>query len=559
MSEPISNKPKAEAWSTSFNASAASEARQKRRRILISLAFLCAIVVLSLAWYQTGLGFYQDDWKFLAYLHNSRDQSLSGLFHSLNLDRNIRARPVQAGTLVLLYKLFHLSPIGYHIFNAVVLVAIALLLFLLLLELDQSVLLSGSIAALYILLPNYSTDRFWVAAFQTNVSIAFYLLSFYADLKSLRRSRLWKVVSLTSVALSIFAYEVTIPLFAVNLAAVLWKGRASRKARWMASLTAIAVVLCVIGKAFITERPVLMPHSWLHHLSWLCQRAFFVNFVQYGLALPHVVFKILHNHLHLGALIVSILTGLLVASFLVFLAWKSSGPISRTKWKNLMGGGLVVFTLGYAIFLITVQIGFSKTGDTNRTAIAAALGVAVCYVGIIGWVSSFFGRSHKYVFCALLATLCTAETLINNAIAYYWTTGYKKELAVQRSIFRSFPSLHPEKTLIVDGVCAYYGPAIVLIARLDVSGVLQLHYRHPRLAGDVISPRIRVSKGGLVTSIWDAKHFYPYSPNLLIYNVQLQRKFVMRNPGALEEYFSTYRPETNLNCPGYPGQGVAPF
>lgn len=534
--------------------------RRHRREILIAAVFLCSIVVLSLISYQARLGFYSDDWLFLSYMHNAPDQSVSGVFHALNQNQNIRVRPVQSGTLVLLYKLFHLSPLGYHIFNAAVLVCMALLLFFLLLELGQSVLLSAAIASLYILLPNYSTDRFWIAAFQADVSIAFYLLSFYSDLKSLRHSWPWKAVSLLSAALSVFAYEVAIPLFAINIGAVLWKGRFSRKARWTAFLTAAILAVCSVAKALINRRAVVLPHPYLHYVLWVYAHAVFVHFFRLGLALPHVVLQIIRHHLHPGALIASLITGLLVALLLVYLIRRSSEPLSQIGWKKVIGSGLVVFILGYAIFLTTNQVGFSTTGGANRIAIAAALGVAVCFAGVIGWFSSLFRvRLGKVVFCILFTALCAAETLVTNSIAYYWTRDYQKELAVQTSIFDSLPPLRPGTTLIEDGVCPFYGPAIILEAYWDASGIVRLHYHDQKLLGDVISPRIQVKNNGLLTSIYNTNHFYPYSPNLLLYNVQLHKRFVIRDRKVLQTYLSTYRAETNLNCPGVPGKGIPIF
>lgn len=538
----------------------AATEKRNRREILIASVFLCSIAVLSLISYQARLGFYSDDWLFLAYMHNSPDQSVSGVFHALNQNQNIRVRPVQSGTLVLLYKSFHLSPLGYHIFNAVVLVVMALLLFFLLLELEQSVLLAAAIASLYILLPNYSTDRFWIAAFQANVSIAFYLLSFYSDLKSLRHSWLWKAVSLLSAALSVFAYEVAIPLFAINIGAVLWKGRGTHKARWTASLTAAVLALCFVAKVLINRRAVVLPHPYLHYVLWLYAHAVFVHFFQLGLALPHVVLQITHHHLHPGALIASLITGLVVAVLLVYLIRRSSEPLSQIGWRKVIGSGLVVFILGYTIFLTTNQVGFSTTGGANRIAIAAALGVAACFVGAIGWFSSLFQvKFGKLVFCILFATLCAAETLVTNSIAYYWAKDYQKELIVQNSIFDSLPSLRAGTTLIADGVCPYYGPAAILEAYWDASGIVQLHYHDPKLLGDVISPRIQIEDNGLLTSIYDTKHFYPYSPNLLLYNVHLHKSFAIRDRKALETYLRTYRAETNLNCPGIPGKGIPVF
>ena len=147
--------------------------------------FLAAIVLFSAVTYLGDLGFYSDDWAFLASYSLAEDQSLLGLFQS-NYTPEVWMRPLQILYQATLYWLFGPHPLGYHMFNTGVLALGAVLFYLLLRELGRPRLVSLAIPALYVLLPHYSTDRFWYAAFPTTLSMALYFWLFW-DFSGWRR------------------------------------------------------------------------------------------------------------------------------------------------------------------------------------------------------------------------------------------------------------------------------------------------------------------------------------------------------------------------------------
>ena len=90
-----------------------------RRPAFQDCSLLALVTALSAAFYVSRLGFYSDDWNFLWIFWFSADQSLTGLMHAFfAADPNTRARPLQALYDALLYKLFGLNPVGFHIVNA---------------------------------------------------------------------------------------------------------------------------------------------------------------------------------------------------------------------------------------------------------------------------------------------------------------------------------------------------------------------------------------------------------------------------------------------------------
>ena len=127
--------------------------------------FLGGIVLLSLILYLPGLGFYSDDWHFLGVLGTSADRSLAGLYAAVH-EPGAAMRPVQLAYLAALYRTFGLSPLGYHLANAAVLLCSTVLLYLVARELQKSRAIALAVAVVYALLPHYSTARFWIAAYQ---------------------------------------------------------------------------------------------------------------------------------------------------------------------------------------------------------------------------------------------------------------------------------------------------------------------------------------------------------------------------------------------------------
>lgn len=188
-------------------------------------AFLIAgLVVVSSLPYIGGLGFYSDDWSFLAYLVHFHDEGAVGVLRMLGSEPG-RTRPVQVLEFAALYLAFGLRPLGHHLVNLAVLAAAGVAFHTVLRRLGAPRPLALAIPALFVLLPHYSTDRFWWAAFQANLSMFFYFTSLYADLRFVEddgrpRRAAWKLFAILTLVASVLAYEVVVPLFVLNIALV---------------------------------------------------------------------------------------------------------------------------------------------------------------------------------------------------------------------------------------------------------------------------------------------------------------------------------------------------
>jgi hypothetical protein len=244
---------------------------------------IAVVAVLVHSTFISGIGFYSDDWAMLSSFHFSSDQSLTGLVRAVW--KHCDNRPVQAIYYAVLYALFGMNPLGYHVANLLVWLAIALLLHLALLRLRVPRWAAVAAAALYLTLPTASTPRFWFAAFAGPLSVALYLASLNLDLWSVGsfaatgaraatphhnaalgglyapttgRLVVGRITALIALVASTLTYEVAMPLFFLNpLLARLREGRRWTMARWVMFLGANAGALMAVAVYKVTYSPRL--------------------------------------------------------------------------------------------------------------------------------------------------------------------------------------------------------------------------------------------------------------------------------------------------------------
>ena len=541
--------------------------------------FVFLIVVGSAAPYLGGLGFYGDDWVFLADMIGSREPTIRAAFEALYRD-DMRMRPVQILVLAVLFRLFKLEPLGYHVVNTTLLGAGAVLCYLVCRELGIWRHLALAVALVFGLLPHYSTDRFWVATIQVTLSMTLYLLSFYADLRATRSTSTgstgWRGLALATMITSVLAYEVVLPFFLLNpvLAAV----QARRAVRVGGSPVPTAVRLpALLATTALVLLPVLL---WkleaaaprLASLTFgekvtsfgrLIWGSVAVSYGDYGIRLPLVVVQILRDH---PSVAVSV-TALAMVSIVFLYVWgvmREAGHQGRSPAAAavaLVGAGFGIFFLGHVVFFYTQNADYSPTGISNRVAIAATLGIALGWVGALVAIVAPITRERlrSAALAGGVAAAAGVSVLIVDTIGIFWVEAYRQEQHVLHEIRRAFPHLPPETTLILDGICPYVGPATVFDASWDLAGALRIMYGDNTIRADVVTPNLRVEETGLKVSAYGVVTEYPYH-RLLLYHAGLRRHFALDDGHAARRYFQTHNPTQGSYCPsGREGHGVRIF
>ena len=116
--------------------------RQHLRSACIDCLFLTGLIGLSCSPYITGLGFYSDDWAFLkSFSQFSCHVILESMLSHIHLRHHAEViRPGQILYMSILYKLFGLEPLGYHVVNTTVLAVASVLFYLVLRQLGGTAL-----------------------------------------------------------------------------------------------------------------------------------------------------------------------------------------------------------------------------------------------------------------------------------------------------------------------------------------------------------------------------------------------------------------------------------
>ncbi len=550
--------------------------------------FVAAIMAVSIVPYIARLGFYGDDWLFLKYLATVPHQTFGGFWGALWDNVPIlRQRPVQMVALIGLYQAFGASPLPYHLVNGVVLTLAVVFLFLALRVLGLPRLVALGIALVYGLLPQYSTDRFWIASWMAVQSQAAWSLALFAGLMAVRRpgSRravAWGLLAVAALLVSLLAYELVLPLCLLSLGLIWWRGRRAGLApAWLGALLAsqgAAIALVIAFKARVTIRASvggtldLLPTILRQLVKWdygpydvglNARKAVEIGYGDLGVALPRTAWGLADRYPTGGIIVGTLGLGLMVASYLGRARHEEGGgadhwPEART-WLALVLGGVITFGLGYSIFLTNTQIQFGVAGIANRTAIAATLGIAASLVGGIGWLCRVLPmRWRARIFTGSVTALCCCGFLVCSTLGAFWGQAAQQQAAILAAVERQYPTFPPSAVLLLDGACPYVGPAQVFESAWDLAGALSVEYRDPTVRADIVTPRLTVEPTHVTTVIYGAiKKEYPYGDGLLVYDYGRNATTTLGDYATAQRYFQRVNPDRSGGCPpGIEGLGV---
>jgi hypothetical protein len=433
-------------------------------------------------------------------------------------------------------------------------------------------------AAFYALLPHYSTDRFWMAAMQAPVSIVLYLISLLSGLRaaasaSVRSRIIWACAAVTALVAALLCYEVVMPLTLLSL--FLWVRQAAayrqRRPAVLVLASCAALLLIALYKASVTAR-IRHPEGWLAYAALMFFRAItpyyrpvvggfslhwsiFTNYFRNGLLLPWNAWKLASTsppgYLGTSTLAAAVAGALLFWYVRRMLTRSGEHMVERREAGRLLLTGVMIFFLGYAIFLTNANIHITPTGIGNRTAIAAALGVSLSFAAGAMLIASVLPvRWRALVYSSLVALMGAGGCFIVNQLGNYWAEAYQQEIAVIRASAAASPGGPAGKVVLLDGVCLYLGPAPVFESAWDFPNALALHFNVPgTLSGNVVSPGLAITPRAFVLSHYGTEYRYPYGPELVIYNAARGAVYPIPDFQAASHYFETINPDRTNACP----------
>jgi hypothetical protein len=541
--------------------------------------FLIVVAILSLSNYISGLGFYDDDWAILSLMSLSSDQSFTGVFTAVNSSWDNEIRPIQFFGYASSYKLFGLNPLGYHLLNGIFFSTGLVLLYLILVALRQPRVLALSISVLFMLLPNYSTDRFWMAAHATNISMCLTFLGIYAHLRALRSGKGgfwgWEPFAILCIIASGLTYEVFLPLVLATAAFLFVSelaidgtltigGRTIAKAALRQGAIVLAVAIVVFVKVLWAPRAALLTASVVGkdgisgYIVWVSHyivKAFVYSYGYHLLELPCTAWRALRNYADSTAVIIASCIGIVIFVRL-YTSWdrpSADAVSSRAKMLIYVGCGIVLFIAGYSL----APIPPAKNGINNRAAIAGTLGVAVSIVGLLGMLISLAGGGwRKALFSAVVGFMGMGGALTINVLANFWVQSYRLQKELLADIHSHNPAIPAGSTLIMDGVCPYNGPAPVFEAPWDLSAALSILYGHAGIQANIVTRWLRVEPNGLIIPSANGPAVYPFR-QLFVYHFGHKVSYALPDAPAAQSYFDNLSTDRASRCPtDFYGNGV---
>jgi hypothetical protein len=548
------------------------------QRAVHDCLFLILIAFLSLSNYITGLGFYSDDWGLLSSMSLSPDQSLTGVFAAVNSSQDNEIRPVQFFAYALGYTLFGFDPLGYHLFNGIFFSTGLVLLYLILIALRQPRAFSLAIPVLYMLLPTYSTDRFWIAAHATNISMCLTFLGIYAHLQALRRRKGefwgWEAFAILCVIASGLTYEVFLPLVLATTAFLFaselvtdWPltvgGPTIAKAALRQGAIVLAVASIIFVKALWAPRAAyyvaLLDRNgiadYFVYISHFTVKAFVYSYGYHLLELPSTAWHVLRNYSDSTMVITASFIGVVIFVRL-YTSWdrpSAAFMTSRAKMLMCLGCGIILFIAGYSL----VPINPAKDGINNRAAIAGTLGVAVSVVGLLCMlVSLASGVWRRALFSAVVGFVGMSGALAIDALAKFWVQSYRLQNEFLSDIRSRIPEIPAGTTLILDGICPYSGPAPVFEAWWDLANALSISYGHGGIKANIVTRWLRVEPNGLIIPSCCGPITYPFG-QLFVYHFGHKASYALPDAPAAQSYFDNISTDRASRCPAdFYGNGV---
>ena len=538
------------------------------------VAFLALVSTLPALFYVNSLGFYLDDYYELEVMSNSHDQSVWGLFSALlSGDPKSHLRPLEYFGLALLYRLFGTNPLGYHIVLVLLVPLCTIAVYVVLGKLGQPRFLALGAPILFAAAPHYSSDRFWVVAYSPTFTLALYLVSLYCGRRAVevhgRAAVGWISGAVVAMLVSVFTYEIALPLFVLS-ALFFWylgwrSGRARPSVLAVTFASALVVVIAVkIGLALWvgTETSYSIggyQGGLAHQTAYVLSGAMKVNFGTYGIGLPYVLWWIVGHRfswsVFAAALLVAGMTFVYLARAVPRLDVEPRRRGMRWPlWIELSIAGLLLIGVGYAQFVVTGEIYFTSAGIDNRVNIVAAVGVAVLVVGLLLRGSGVVRREwQRIAFSVAIATLAGAGVFVTNTLASYWGSAHSRQQEVLHRLQAALPPQPTRTTVLLDGICPEIGPGIIFLGHYDLAGALRTIYRDTTIAAGVMTDDVSAGPAAfIIRTTWlgaTDTHGYPYQ-RLLVYDWKRGALTPLPHARAARRYLA----ETpRLSCPARRG------
>ncbi|MBZ0187578.1 MAG: hypothetical protein K8F91_15125, partial [Candidatus Obscuribacterales bacterium] len=466
------------------------KAQSRLLRVGRPVAVLCALWAIELfcfypGWRETGL--YLDDWDYQWELLVGPQNFFASFQHLLKIDPRFVNRPIEGLTYVATFQAFGQNACAHHVFNAILEVASAFLLYLCFLLLTRRPLVSLCSAAVFLLYPSHNSTHYWVGTFCVTLSLLFYLGSLLCDIKGVwAANKWWHLGSAFLFTLMLLNYELFIPLGALNVLVVFFlaKRKEPVKNALLRALN-VALLLCLsVGVLFFYLKAIvpLIGENYPHAVSFKPEVFFGTILEGLKLSFPYFAFQYFNEQIAanlrggLTSFEYARLFGLgIVGALILFVGARfnqdrkgeSLEESPRVNCQFLFFAGLMTVIAAYSIFGLNAEYFPTFRSLVNRINIGAAIGLSLILASGLLYLSEMVLKRTKKRALAEVSVILVSFSLIVYFALTNWALAvpYKLSWQLQSHIVRFLKSdahrFQGAKSLLLINCPRYVGEAPV--------------------------------------------------------------------------------------------------
>jgi hypothetical protein len=464
------------------------------REAIFACMTLAVVGILAFAPHILNGGFYLDDWANGA--GALRPPGGPGVAHALSyFDKLTIYRPVLVLYVPLTYFVFGTHMAYQLAWAALLAIGVGAAVYGILRTLGVPLLHAWLIAAITIVYPWYDSTRLWETASQATLSILFVTCGLLLAITGLRRRSLrLHGCAATLYLLSILTYEVTLPFIAAaGVLYVLLAGWRLARPRWAMDLVAVLAGGLWVGLQ--TSRESLGVSADLRHLGEIITSG--------GTILGRSLIAFGQPRTEIALVIVAVIAVMGFGLIYVDRSVKGqNGNWGPQNWLMMTGGGLVVATLGWIMYIpANPYYTPSVYGFTNRVNALAGFGLVIAVYGTFGIVGSITGRIWSRVkpsqvnLCATITTATLALVLggvyvqVLERHTRIWDSAFRAEMAGIGEMRTQYPQLPHGVTLFTSDYPANQTLGVpIFSSSWDVNGMVKLQYKDGTLSAYPVLP-----------------------------------------------------------------------
>jgi len=450
-----------------------------------------------------------------------------------------------------LYFMFGLKPLGYHVLNAGLEIGAAFFLFLTISRLTGRRALALVAGLILIIYPNHDVTHYWATCSSENLSLFLFMGSLYATVVAAATNRLvFHGVSTLLFALSLFCYETFLPLILLNVVfAYLAAGGKSnhRPALKQVGLVVApflsALLLLLLYSRLIAPRLAIAqvhPVSFdpVHMFATICEGVR-INLPFYALGFFGKLAAEAFQYESAKTLITELVLACLGLAAGIW--WLARGETEKDAGQPvyLLPLGALVFVASYSIFGLNPE--YMPTFQTilSRINEGGAVGIALMVSGAVALVLRFLPTANQtkavaLVCCLFLLPIVCLSFLANRGYARAWELCWYTQTVIRDSLKGQEHRFKDGDSVILANCPRYVMWSPLFDGVWDFQPMLQLALNNRAIKGGVVSERMviegnnlkDIAKGTLCNTYEFGKSYLIFPPDGDIVPINSAPEFV---------------------------------